>query len=106
MRRGASCGPFVITVDRDISGYKRVVLTIRDAIGASVDLEKEALTITADSVRFALTEAQSLALKKGAIYLQLRAKNSSTDALVSNVMLANMDGVLKDGELDVSQSSI
>lgn len=101
IRRGCSYVDIKIDVDRDLSSYSRVVLTIVDAAGDEIELDNDRLTITKDTVLFSLTDTDTLSMAPGSVMLQLRAKNSSYDALASQIMEAWAADILSEEALDV-----
>lgn len=96
MRRGTT-PTITITTDTNLTGYPTVILTIRDHSTGGLDLQKSALSITATSVTVTLTQEQTLGFAAGDLRFQIRAVDSTGNAIASNYMYSRLDDVLKDG---------
>lgn len=89
-----------IGTDLDLSGYAQVVLTIEDEKGKQLQISGERLTVWEDAVETVLTDEETMSLQNGVLQFQLRARNTETDAVVSNIMEDYLYKVLKEGKLD------
>ena len=99
MQRGGSYS-LSIGTDVDLSGYAQVTLTIEDERGNQLQISGEDLIVLPDAVETILTDTQTMTLQSGLLKFQLRARNTATDALVSNIMEEYLYSVLKEGDLD------
>lgn len=98
MRRGTT--PYLtIRTDQDLTGYRYVVFTIEDRTGTEINVDSNSgnMQVLPDSVTVKLTQADTLALQKGAIKMQIRAVDTGGNAIASNIMQSNLEDVLKDG---------
>lgn len=95
LRRGTT--PTIhVDVDVDLTGYPRVVLTIKDKEGTLTDFEKNKLTVTPQFVEATLTQEQTLAMKPGVLKIQIRAVSPSGKAVATDIMESYIDPILKD----------
>lgn len=89
--------------DADRSGPDRVLLyivfTIQDRAGTSIDVDNRGgnMQVAPYSVTVKLSQADTLALQKGGVKMQIRAVDTAGNAIASNIMQANLEDVLKGG---------
>lgn len=98
MRRGTT--PYItIQTDQDLTAYSYVVFTIEDRTGTEIDVDSnsENMQVNPDNVVVKLSQADTLALQKGGVKMQLRAVDTGGNAIASNIMQGNLEDVLKDG---------
>lgn len=96
MRRGTT--PTIkITTNTDLRDADEVWLTIKNGTG-ELTIAKKDLTIDEAAITARLTQQQTLAFASGRLSIQLRALFGS-DAIASPIVYANIDDILKDGEI-------
>lgn len=98
MRRGTT--PYItIQTDQDLTAYSYVVFTIEDRTGKEIDVDSNSgnMQVNTGNVVVKLSQADTLALQKGGVKMQIRAVDTGGNAIASNIMQANLEDVLKDG---------
>lgn len=66
--------------------------------GATVfEIEKDDIEVSADKLVVSLTQEQTLALKKGAVSIQIRARYPDGTAVASDIINTTTEEILKDG---------
>ena len=96
MRRGTT-PTNTFTVDVDLRQATALYVTYKQ--NSRVILEKTLAdaTITETSVAVTLTQEDTLAFAQGSVHIQIRAKYSDGAAIASNIIVAPVDQILKDG---------
>ena len=98
MRRGTT--PYIMMqTDQDLTGYSYIVFTIQDRAGTSIDVDNRGgnMQVAPYSVTVKLSQADTLALQKGGVKMQIRAVDTAGNAIATNIMKANLEDVLKGG---------
>lgn len=99
MRRGTT-PTLTFKPSRDISGFARVVLTIKSS-RRPLDFERDRMTFEDGKFRITLTQEETLALC-GPCEVQLRAVTSDGFAVASNIVSIDAERIIKQGVLEAS----
>lgn len=99
MRRGTTPTiPFEVSAD--LSGYARVVLTMRSrASGKRIDLERDRLSFTEGGFEVTLTQEETLSMH-GEAECQVRFADASGYAGATDIATVDFDRILREGVLD------
>lgn len=98
MKQGTT--PYItLHTNEDLSGYEYVLFTIEDRVGTQVNIDNssDAMQVNTDSVVVRLSQAETLSMSKGAVKMQIRARDTQGYATASNIMYSNMEEILRDG---------
>lgn len=96
MRRGTT-PTNTFTVDTDLTTAVAVFVTYRQGGQVLVEKSIDDLTITSTAVEVTLTQEDTLAFAHGTVQMQIRAKFRDGAAIASNIIIAPVDQILKDG---------
>ena len=96
MRRGTT-PTNTFTVDTDLTTAVAVFVTYRQGGQVLVEKSIDDLTITSTAVEVTLTQEDTLAFAQGTVQMQIRAKFGDGAAIASNIIVAPVDQILKDG---------
>lgn len=98
MRRGTT-PTITITTDVDLTGVSNLFLTFSQRNRVLFEKTLEDVTITSETLTCDLEQAETLLLKAGTpLQFQIRATLNGKK-IASNIMSANVDGILKGGEI-------
>lgn len=98
MRRGTT-PTITITTDTDLSGASNLFVTFAQRGKIIIEKTLADVTITSEAVTVELTQADTLALSADrSVQFQIRATVGSAK-LASNIMSADVDEILKAGEI-------
>lgn len=94
-----------LDADRNYIGYPYIVVTFEDRTGTEVDVVGPGpdLSVTPSQVMARLTQEQTLALEAGKIKIQIRAIDSTGQAVADTVKNDVLEDVLKDGVISAPQ---
>ena len=99
MRRGTT-PTHTFSVDVDLTAAEVIYLTYKQTGKVLVEKTKDDLTITEDQVEVKLTQEETLSFREiGDVDIQFRARFPDGTAIASNIMTADADKILKDGEI-------
>ena len=96
MRRGTT-PTNTFTVDTDLTSAEAVYVTYKQGNHVLVEKDIDDLTITSTKVEVTLTQEDTLAFSNGSVQIQIRAKFGDGAAIASNIIVASVDQILKDG---------
>ena len=96
MRRGTT-PTNTFTVDTDLTNAVAVYVTYSQGKNVIIEKSMEDLTITSTKVEVTLSQEDTLAFSGGAVQIQIRAKFGDGSAIASNIIMASVDQILKDG---------
>lgn len=96
MRRGTT-PTNTFTVDTDLTNAVAVFVTYSQGKSVIVEKSIDNLTITSTKVEVTLTQEDTLAFSSGSAQIQIRAKFGDGAAIASNIIVASVDQILKDG---------
>ena len=96
MRRGTT-PTNTFTVDTDLTAAVAVYVTYKQGNQVLVEKNIDDLTITSTKVEVTLTQEDTLAFAQGSAQIQIRAKFGDGAAIASNIIVAPVDQILKDG---------
>lgn len=96
MRRGTT-PTNTFTVDVDLTTAIAVFVTYKQGDRLLVEKDIGDLDITATKVEVALSQEDTLAFAQGSVQIQIRAKFGDGAAIASNIIVAPVDQILKDG---------
>ncbi len=96
MRRGTT-PTNTFTVDVDLTTAIAVFVTYKQGDRLLVEKDIGDLDITATKVEVTLSQEDTLAFAQGSVQIQIRAKYGDGAAIASNIIVAPVDQILKDG---------
>ncbi len=96
MRRGTT-PTNTFTVDVDLTTAIAVFVTYKQGDRILVEKDIDDLDITATKVEVTLSQEDTLAFAQGSVRIQIRAKYGDGAAIASNIIVAPVDQILKDG---------
>lgn len=96
MRRGTT-PTITYNVDIDLTSALELYVTLKQ--GGVVVVEKTIADaeITDKAVTITLTQEETLKLDPGQVFMQIRAKMPDGSALASNIMIGDVEQILKNG---------
>lgn len=96
MRRGTT-PTNTFTVDVDLTQAEALFVTYRQNHRTVIEKSLEDVTLTENTVTVDLEQTDTLKFGKGEVEMQIRAKLPDGSALASQIMIASVEEVLKDG---------
>ena len=91
----------IFSVDIDLTGAEVVYITYSQKGETVIEKTIDDITITSESLTVTLTQAETLRLKEREVEIQIRAGfgGENGDRVRSNIMVAEVEKILKDGEI-------
>ena len=96
MRRGTT-PTNTFTVDVDLRQATEMYVTYQQNGETVLEKTLEDVTVTETAIEIALTQEDTLAFAQGTVQMQIRAKFGDGAAIASNIIVAPVDQILKDG---------
>ena len=97
MRRGTT-PTHEFTTDTDLTSADVIYLTYKQGNHTVLELEKDRMTVTAESLSVTLTQEETLSFDQSLNFnIQIRARFPDQSAVASNIMNATAEAILKDG---------
>lgn len=100
MTRGTT-PTILIKTGTDLTEAVEIYVTFAQGDETIIEKDADAVTVTADGIEIAMTQADTLAFLPGiySVELQVRAKFADGTAIASNVVRLSVAKILKDGEI-------
>lgn len=89
----------IITTDVDLSDAVVIYVTYKQKRDVVLEKTKEDMEVSADGLRIHLTQEETLKFKASDVRIQIRARFEDGSAIASNIMVASIDEILKEGEI-------